>query len=131
MYGLTHVVHPFQPMPPHWLQRAAAQAEDVLPAVGVMVDVVRLVAVSVVVMLDDPPPPPTVPPVSFTVTTPLAGTETVTLPAEANVAVLLVAQAEAAVGVKSVKASWADWPDVPLFVNTTTTEPSVLTKAPS
>jgi hypothetical protein len=72
-----------------------------------MVDVVKVVAVSVVVAVVNPPPPPTVPPVSFTVTTPLAGMETVTLPAErmalvgANVAVLLVAQAEAAVGVKS------------------------------
>jgi hypothetical protein len=62
--------------------------------------------------------------------------ETVTLPpdrlalVEANVALLLVTQAEAAVGVKSLKASWADWADVPLLVKTTTTEPSVLTNAP-
>jgi hypothetical protein len=74
--------------------------------------------------------------VSLTVTTPLPGTETETLLpdsaalVDANMALLLVTQEEAAPGVKPLKDTRADWLEDPLLVKTTTTEPSVLTKAP-
>jgi hypothetical protein len=69
--------------------------------------------------------------VSFKVTTPLAGTDTVVVVPDsvalvlANVFPVAVTQADAALGVKPAKDVLTDCAAVPLFVKTTMTEPSV------
>lgn len=79
-------------------------------------------------------PPPVL--LNFTVTTLFAGIETVTAPPKSvadvlpNLVLWLVTQAAAELGVKPEKLVWADCAAVPLFVKTTTTEPSVFWNAP-
>lgn len=151
VYPDAQTVHPVQSSPPHCPQWAAVQVlldadvvvvvvEDFVVVVVAVVDVLLLVVVLVVLVLLDfevvDPPEDEELPLSLTVTTPFEGTETVTEPpdsvavVEAKVLPWSVTQADAEVAVNPLNERAAEAAELPLLVRTTTTEPSVLWKAP-
>jgi len=128
---LAQHVGPVHPIPPHW----PYSAEQLLPLI-VVVALAVLVVVDVfsVVVVDDELPP-LVLPVNLTVTTPCAGTLTVTAPPESVAPVdaafcpLLVTHACAAPAVNPENATLGVCADEPELVSRRTTLPSVFRAA--
>lgn len=122
------MVHPCQVTPPHCPYSAAVQVADDVAELDVT-EVLNVVAVEVAeqLLLVAPPEPP----VSFRVTTPYAGTDTVTAPhdraavVELRVLLLSVTQAAALAAVKPEKVVLMLCALPPELMSTTTTEPSV------
>ncbi len=128
---LAQHVGPVHPIPPHWPYSAEQLPADVIAACDVLVVVVDVFSVVLLVVVE----PVELPPVNLTVTTPCAGTLTVTAPPDSVAPVLaafcplLVTHACAAPGANPEKATLGLCADDPELVSTTTMLPSVFCAA--